>query len=136
MKIDYSSSVESSSSYHFLGALKTKSKNRLTNSSDFSMAVTELLKFLDVTCLGVQIYKFNNNEEQCGFTAIFLLAESHIAIHTWPEYSVAELDVYLCNYLNDNRKKCEAIFDGITDFFEPIKITKTLVNRPRADQVA
>ena len=31
-----------------------------------------------------------------GLTAVFLVAESHIAIHTWPEKRYAALDVFSC----------------------------------------
>lgn len=32
-----------------------------------------------------------------GFTGIFLLAESHATIHTWPELGVAAVDVFTCS---------------------------------------
>ena len=35
-----------------------------------------------------------------GITAICLLSESHISIHTWPEEGKAALDVYTCGTAN------------------------------------
>jgi S-adenosylmethionine decarboxylase len=35
-----------------------------------------------------------------GVTAICLLSESHISIHTWPEEGKAALDVYTCGSAN------------------------------------
>jgi S-adenosylmethionine decarboxylase len=35
-----------------------------------------------------------------GITAICLLSESHISIHTWPEEGKASLDVYTCGSSN------------------------------------
>ena len=32
-----------------------------------------------------------------GITGVVLLAESHLAVHTWPELEAATLDVYVCN---------------------------------------
>jgi spermidine synthase len=31
-----------------------------------------------------------------------LLAESHLALHTWPERAGVTLDVYVCNFSTDN----------------------------------
>ena len=41
-------------------------------------------------------YKFDPQ----GVTAICLLSESHISIHTWPEEGKAALDVYTCGSSN------------------------------------
>jgi S-adenosylmethionine decarboxylase len=38
--------------------------------------------------------------EPQGITAICLLAESHISIHTWPEEGKAACDVYTCGDCN------------------------------------
>jgi len=42
--------------------------------------------------LGSKVHKFSPH----GLTAVLLLAESHISIHTYPEYNFAALDVYTC----------------------------------------
>ena len=35
--------------------------------------------------------------EPHGVTAMCLLSESHISIHTWPENNVAKCDIFTCN---------------------------------------
>ena len=32
-----------------------------------------------------------------GITVILLLAETHISIHTWPQYKYAALDIFICS---------------------------------------
>jgi len=32
-----------------------------------------------------------------GITVILILAETHMAIHTWPEHKYAALDIFICN---------------------------------------
>lgn len=34
-----------------------------------------------------------------GVTGVLLLAESHISIHTWPEYHYAAIDIFMCGQL-------------------------------------
>ena len=38
----------------------------------------------------------SNKFEPYGVTAIALLAESHLSIHTWPESSYAAVDIFTC----------------------------------------
>ena len=45
------------------------------------------------TLLGIQSHKFQPQ----GVTAVALLAESHISIHTWPETGVAKCDIFTCS---------------------------------------
>ncbi len=35
--------------------------------------------------------------EPCGYTIAFVLSESHLSIHTYPEYNSAYLDIFCCN---------------------------------------
>ena len=36
-----------------------------------------------------------------GVTVILILAETHISIHTWPEYRYAALDIFICGESKD-----------------------------------
>lgn len=40
-----------------------------------------------------------------GVTGVVLLAESHLAVHTWPELGAVTVDVYVCNFGADNSAK-------------------------------
>lgn len=42
-----------------------------------------------------------------GFTAICLLAESHISIHTWPEKEYAAVDIFTCGETTYPEKACD-----------------------------
>jgi S-adenosylmethionine decarboxylase len=39
---------------------------------------------------------FHSFGEAMGVTGVLLLAESHISIHTWPEYGFAAADIFMC----------------------------------------
>lgn len=54
-----------------------------------------------------------------GVTGTVLLAESHLAIHTWPESGFVTLDVYVCNYLQDNTHKAFKLYSLLKNHFKP-----------------
>jgi spermidine synthase len=54
-----------------------------------------------------------------GITGALLLAESHLAVHTWPERGGVTLDVYVCNFTGDNCAKAQRLFDTLMVAFRP-----------------
>ena len=59
-----------------------------------------------LTVVGDSFFQF----EPQGVTGTVLLAESHLAIHTWPEAGFVTVDVYVCNLTTDNTAKAERLF--------------------------
>ncbi|MDQ3189531.1 MAG: polyamine aminopropyltransferase [Pseudomonadota bacterium] len=57
--------------------------------------------------------------EAGGITGTLLLAESHLAIHTWPERRGVTLDVYVCNFTDDNTGMAEQLFETLMLAFRP-----------------
>ncbi len=43
--------------------------------------------------LSSHFHYFGSNH---GVTGVVILAESHISVHTWPEYNYAAFDVFMC----------------------------------------
>ena len=56
--------------------------------------------------------------EQSGITGVLLLAESHLAIHTWPELGGVTLDVYVCNLGGDNSAAAERLMQTLCEAFQ------------------
>jgi spermidine synthase len=59
------------------------------------------------------------NGQPGGITGALLLAESHMAIHTWPERRGVTLDVYVCNFTADNSARAQQLFDALVLAFRP-----------------
>ena len=64
---------------------------------------------------------FHTFPGSAGITAVVLLAESHMAVHTWPEKMGVTLDIYVCNFGGDNSAKAHALREAMTAFFAPTK---------------
>lgn len=54
-----------------------------------------------------------------GVTGVVLLSESHLALHTWPEYGFVSFDVYVCNYTEENKGKGEQLVNRLLELFRP-----------------
>ena len=54
-----------------------------------------------------------------GVTGVVLLAESHLALHTWPELAAVTLDVYVCNLHADNSARAAALLADLEAGFAP-----------------
>lgn len=54
-----------------------------------------------------------------GVTGAVLLAESHLAVHSWPERRSVTLDVYVCNFSTDNSSKAERSLEILLEAFDP-----------------
>jgi len=52
-----------------------------------------------------------------GHTGVLLLAESHLAVHTWPELRAVTLDVFVCNIASDNTSKAQTLLDALATRF-------------------
>ena len=68
-----------------------------------------------MTIVGDRFFQF----EPQGVTGTVLLAESHIAIHTWPEAGFVSVDVYVCNLTTDNTAKAEQVFRTLEATLQP-----------------
>ena len=54
-----------------------------------------------------------------GVTGVVLLAESHLALHTWPELGAVTLDVYVCNRSGDHSEQARQVMAAMRALFKP-----------------
>jgi spermidine synthase len=64
-----------------------------------------------------------------GVSAVVVLAESHVAIHTWPEFDAVTLDVYACSYQRDNTGSARALVRRISEAFGATKTLRREIPR-------
>ena len=86
-----------------------------------------------LTVVGQHFYQFDGADgtQLGGSTGAVVLAESHLAIHTWPERDGATLDVYVCNYTCDNTGKAEAVYKTLMKALKPADVLVERVQRGR-----
>lgn len=54
--------------------------------------LVKAVKKANATALNIVVHRF----EPQGITGVVLLAESHIALHSWPEYKYLAIDIFTC----------------------------------------
>ncbi len=64
-----------------------------------------------------------------GITGVVLLAESHLAVHTWPELAAVTLDVYVCNFGAENSACAHALIDALQAAFAPAQVERHALQR-------
>ncbi|MFZ6798207.1 polyamine aminopropyltransferase [Undibacterium sp. Di24W] len=83
-----------------------------------------------LTIVGEMFHSFTYPDgSAAGVTGTLLLAESHVAIHTWPERQAVTLDVYVCNFEKNNSAKARDIVDRLIAVFQPQQVSRQELQR-------
>jgi S-adenosylmethionine decarboxylase proenzyme len=85
-----------------------------------------------LTPVGQVFYQFGSEAEPAGATGAVILAESHLAVHTWPEIKAVTLDLYVCNFSQDNSATARAACDRLIAAFAPKLVERREVERGRS----
>ena len=72
-----------------------------------------------LTPVGQVFHQFGSAGEPAGATGAIILAESHLAVHTWPELGGVTLDLYVCNFSQDNSAAARSAFARLITAFSP-----------------
>ena len=95
---------------HLLLELKDCNKEVLDDLDFLRECLNEAAISCGATVVGESFYHFS----PCGVSGVANIAESHISIHTWPEYGYAAVDVFTCG----DRVKPEDAVKLITERLE------------------
>ncbi len=69
----------------------------LTEPNRIRDIIIKAIKACGATMLGIDLHVFSPNG---GVSGVAILQESHLSIHTWPEYKYAAIDIFVCGTLN------------------------------------
>jgi len=81
---------------------------KLLNDYDFVRnALIDAANSVGATIVGESFHRF----EPIGVTGVLAIAESHISIHTWPEYAYAAADLFTCSTAFSPREAANLLID-------------------------
>jgi len=98
-----------------------RNRELLASSAMLRETCVAACKAVGLTVLGDHFYQFAGLDEtqEGGATGAVVFAESHLAVHTWPERAGATLDVYVCNVTSDNSAKAERLYGQLAAALQP-----------------
>ncbi len=113
--------MTSTRGYHICADLYGCKGKLLDDSTFIKETITEAVNFSGLVLIETKLHKFNPH----GITGYALLKSSHIALHTWPEYRYAAIDVFSC----DGKDKAEKAMKVILKRLKPKNVKKTSFER-------
>lgn len=88
-------------------------------------AIRAAVDAMGATLLELNAHAFSPH----GFTAVAILAESHLAVHSWPERGYVAVDVFTCG----ETLRPEAGIEVLRRFFEPQDVAVQRIERGKRD---
>lgn len=95
---------------HLIVELYGCDQNLLNDAEGLKEVMLAAARRAKATIVGASFHTFN----PYGISGFVVIAESHLAVHTWPEYGFLSLDIFTCgeevnpwevyNYLTDSFK--------------------------------
>src|ERR1700759_1737975 len=110
---------------HIIAEFTSAHADLLNSSSHFRDFLDKEIALQQLNKVGEVYHDFEGG----GFTAVVCLTESHISIHTWPEYGLATFDVFLSNYQQVNDGKARDIYDSVVGFYNGTELQKNEIKR-------
>lgn len=81
----------------------------LNNRDAIETALKEAARRAGATIVNSTFHQYN----PYGLSGVVVIAESHMSIHTWPEYGYAAVDFFTCGERVDPWKACWHIKDAL-----------------------
>jgi S-adenosylmethionine decarboxylase len=110
---------------HVIASLTTTNQHSLDTFGDFKELADQLILRFELQKLGEVYHDFQPK----GFTAAICLSESHISVHTWPEFGRISLDIYLSNYQRNNDGTVKALYQAFITFFAATILQEQTIQR-------
>ena len=82
---------------------------KLNDEALLRNTITQAVQLAGATLLQLISHRF----EPQGITALALLAESHLSIHTWPESGYAAVDVFTCGDHTMPERACQELVQAL-----------------------
>jgi|TARA_R100000482_G_scaffold122538_2_gene70452 S-adenosylmethionine decarboxylase proenzyme len=98
-------------------------KDILSNSDIVKSYFVKAAEMSHATIVSEKFHEFS----PFGLTGVLVITESHISIHTWPEYGYVAIDVFSCCDKLDHKR----LVDVLQTHFKAKKVNSKSIKRGR-----
>jgi S-adenosylmethionine decarboxylase len=110
---------------HIVANFSVADANKIAEFYSFRNFIDIQIKNFALSKVGEVYHNFPGG----GFTGVVCLTESHLSIHTWPEQNYITFDVFLSNYLKDNRTTTMALYIAVKNFYNAEVSFEQIIDR-------
>ena len=94
---------------HLMLDLNECNRELLDDLPYIKKAMSQVAEKIGAHVIGESFHRF----EPQGVTGVLAIAESHICIHTWPEYGYAAADIFTCGTSFEPRQAAEILVERL-----------------------
>ena len=94
---------------HLLVELNDCNREALNNLDHVREVMVKAAVDCGAVVLGDSFHRFSPQ----GISGVVVIAESHLSVHTWPEYGYAAADVFTCGTTVDPQIAAEVLIEGL-----------------------
>lgn len=106
---------------HIIAELYGVEQDLISKEDKVKAIMLEVVENSGLTIIGSLFKQF----EPYGVSGVILISESHVSIHTWPEYSLVNLDIFTCG----EQAKAERVFELFLERFKPKSFKRHAIDR-------
>jgi S-adenosylmethionine decarboxylase proenzyme len=115
---------------HLLLELRDCDKEALDNLEYLRSCLCETAEKIGATVLNNVFHQFCPQ----GVSGVVVIAESHLCIHTWPEYNFAAVDIFTCGNTIDPNAAIEILVEKLSaSDYSAQEIQRGILNREPAN---
>ena len=107
--------------YHLMMELFGCDQEEINSRKFLHLIIKSAVKKAGLTNLGSRFHQFDPQ----GVTGFTLLAQSHISLHTWPEYGYVVLDIFTCG----DQEQAESLAGHFLERLRPERINRKVVRK-------
>jgi len=106
---------------HIIAELSQCNPDALRSLTKVKRSMVEAAKRANAEIREIKFHRFSPE----GVSGVIIIAESHLAIHTWPENEYAAFDIYTCGDTTNPEKA----YQYLIEVFEAKKVVITTIER-------